>query len=160
MTIDGKHYKVADVMRKPVIVPRTQTLRDALALLMERNTNLGIVVEDDGTFLGTVTTLDIIRAVLPDYLEDDEVAARFADDALLKEDARKAADLPVCDFLDREETTIDADASLLEATVIAAKDSTGRIVVLDENNKPIGVLTRTEIKRVLAAYLGIKNELG
>lgn len=159
MTIGDKDYTLAEIMRPPVLVASTSTLRDALATLVDRRTNMGVVVDDAGVFLGTVTTLDIISAVLPDYLEADNVAARFADDALLREDTNKAATMPVCDFLDRDEATIDADAHLMEATVLASKDATGRIVVLDDARKPVGVLTRTEIKMVLAAYLGIRNEI-
>lgn len=157
MTIDGTHYSVREIMRPAITLPHTSTLRDALALLTERGTNLAIVVADSGEYLGSVTTIDIIRAILPDYLEADTVAARFADDQMLREDTEKSANLPVADFLDRTEATIRDDAHLLEATVRASQDDTGRIVVLDADNKPVGVLTRTEIKKVLAAFLGITN---
>lgn len=160
MTIDGKTYKIADLMRKPVAIPKDSSLRDTLAVLLTQKTNMGVVVDTDDTFLGTVTTVDVIKAVLPDYLEGDEVAARFADDTLFKQDVRKAADKPVCDFVDREEATITEDANLLEAAVLAVQDERGRIVVLDTDKKPIGILSRTEIKKVIAAYLDIANELG
>jgi len=117
------------------------------------------VVDVEGRLVGGVSTLDIIRAVLPDYIESDEVAARFANTEMLKEDACKAAAKPLSEFVDRNEATVDPDANLLEATVISSRDSNGRIIVIDEHRKPVGLLTRTEIKQVLAAFLGVSDEL-
>jgi len=159
MTIDGKEYVVGDLMRDPVLIREDATLKEALGTLVDGQSNIGCVVDKNGVLVGGVSTLDIIRAVLPDYIEADTVAARFADNKMLLEDAKKAADVPLANFFDRDEATVSADTQLLEATAISSGDCNGRIIVIDKEHKPVGVLTRTEIKQVLAAFLGIKNEL-
>lgn len=159
MKIDGKEYKVRDLMRHAVIIPENAQLKEALEALVEGKVNLAVVVDADGVFVGGITTLDIIRAILPDYLEEDKAVKHFVDDEMLSEDTKKAATIPIIDFVDRRDATIDPDAGLLEATIVASGDGNGRIVVVDENKKPVGLLTRTEIKQVLAAYLDIKNDL-
>jgi predicted transcriptional regulator len=96
---------------------------------------------------------------LPHYLSDDKTVANFVDDALLSEDTKKAATKLVIDFVDKNDVTIEPDANLLEATLLSASDSLGRLIVIDDDKKPLGILTRTEIKQVLAEYLDIENDL-
>lgn len=157
--INGKKYTVADLMRRPFLIPSSATLKDALRVLIENRSNIGIVVAEDNTFVGTVSTVDIIKEILPDYIENDEVAARFADDDLLQEDVLKAGLMPVCDFVDTHEKTLQADSGLVEAAVIMVREDAGRIVIVDEARKPLGVLTRTEIKKMFGAFLGIADVL-
>ena len=159
MTIDGKEYKVRDLMREVVTIPRDTELTAALETLVQQKSNIAVVVDADGKMLGGVSTLDIIKAILPDYIEADPTAAHFADTAMLKEDTLKSASKHVCDFINTQDVTVEADASLLEATVLSCINAQGRIVVVDADNIPVGLLTRTEIKQVLAAFLGIKNDL-
>lgn len=159
MNIDGKQYLVRDLMRVPVLIQESVTLKEALKALVDGKSNMGCVVNAEGMLVGGVSTLDVIRAVLPDYLESDAVAARFADNAMLLEDATKAANTSLAKFINRDEATVAPDTQLLEATVISSRDCNGRIIVVDADRKPVGVLTRTEIKQVLAAFLGVRNEL-
>jgi CBS domain-containing protein len=159
MEIHGKEYRVRDLMRDPVLIQKGATLREALATLVEKKSNIACVVDEAGVFIGGISTLDIIREVLPDYVEYDPVAARFAHADMLKEDANNAAKVPVENFVDTEEATVAAETGVVEASVITAQENHGRIVVLDENKRPVGLLTRTEIKRVIAAFLEIENDL-
>jgi predicted transcriptional regulator len=78
---------------------------------------------------------------------------------MLQEDVLKYATKPVREFVDTNDATVKGTSSLIEATVISSKDCHGRIIVVDDTNKPIGVLSRTEIKKVFGAFLGVRNEL-
>jgi CBS domain-containing protein len=157
--MEGKDYKVRDLMRPTIVVRENDTLRDALEALVDGHCNVACVVDENGVLVGGFSTVDIIRAILPDYFEEDMVASRFADDSMLQEDVKRAATMPIRDFLYHEHVTIKGDATLLEATAVASAEGHSRIIVVDDENKPIGIVTRTEIKQVLANYLGIKNEL-
>jgi len=159
MGIDGKEYLVRDLMRPVVVLKDSIDLKEALAQLVKERSNIAGVVDDNGSFIGAVSTVSIIRAVLPDYMEADIVAAKFADDKLLKEDALRAAGKLLHEFVHTTEDVVKPDDNLLSATVTSAGHGTGRIFVLDEDGKPVGLLTRTEIKQVLAAFLGVNPEL-
>jgi len=153
MTINGKQHKVGDVMRRAIVVNQNDSLETVLRIMMGEQRNSLIVINDTGEFVGSVNAIDIIKAVLPNYLEEDIVAARFANESLLKEDAEKARDTPVKDFMTTSIPTIGPDHSLLEAAAMAIQHGQGRITVVDEANKPIGTITRTEIKQVIGALL-------
>lgn len=150
---------IEDLMRPPVIIPIGTTLKECLERMVKEKRNSLTVVNQDGTFAGAVNAVDVIREVLPDYLEEDVIAVRFADDALLAQDAQRVADHPVESFMARDVPTVTLESSLVEAAVLASVKGRGRITVLDDHRHPIGVLTRTEIKRVIAFYLGIPGAL-
>jgi CBS domain-containing protein len=149
---------VREMMREPTLVSDDQTLRHVLERMVHEHRNSLAVVDADGKLVGAVNAVDIIQEVVPDYLETDAVSARFADDALLREDAQRVADKCVREFMATDIPTISPDDSMTEAAVLAACHGRGRIVVINEANEPIGILTRTEIKRVIATYLDIPDE--
>lgn len=154
------HTKQIDELMRPAIaVTGDITLHDALSRMIKERRNSLVVVDEAGALIGAVNAVDIIKEVLPDYLEEDEVAAHFADDTLLKEDAIRVKDKPVSEFMSTEIASIHTDGSLVEAAVLATKHGRGRIIVVDDANKPLGVLTRTEIKQVVASFLDIETEL-
>ena len=143
---------VSALMRPPVTVYDTDSLESVVRKMVNEKRNSLIVVDKDGMYKGAVNAIEVIREVLPDYLEEDNVAARFADEELMKQDAKKVKDVPVSDFMDKDMPTITEKTHIVEAAVVASKHGHGRIVVIDEEKKPIGVLTRTEIKQVIASY--------
>ena len=159
MKIDGNEYKIRDLMREAVIIQKDAELVQVLESLIKGKSNIGVVVDTEGRYLGSVNTVDVIRAILPDYIEEDPTAARFADTEMLREDTKKSATKSVSDFISKKDLTMHANANLLEAAVLSSVNAQGRTVIVDEDNKPLGILTRTEIKQVLGAFLDIKNDL-
>jgi len=146
---------ISDLMRPAVLVDTSTTLFEALSKMIQERRNSLVVVSQDGTVAGAVNAVDIIMEVLPDYLEEDRVAAHFADTSLLKEDALRVKERSVESFMAKRVATVTPESSLIEAAVLATKQGRGRIIVVDEKNKPLGVLTRTEIKHVIAGFLDI-----
>jgi len=119
MTIGEKNYTISDIMRPVITVSDTGSLEDVLTHMISEKRNSLVAVDADGKFRGAVNAIDIIKAVLPDYLEEDPVAARFADQKLLQEDAARVKDMGVVDFMNQEVATIKTDGSVLEAAVRA-----------------------------------------
>ena len=143
---------VSSLMRPPITIQHTATLEEVVRKMVSEKRNSLVVINDDGAFAGAVNAIDVIKAVLPDYLEDDAIAARFADETLMKQDAHKVRGMVISEFMSKDLPTITEKTHIVEAAVQASKLGRGRIVVVDENKKPVGVLTRTEIKQVIASY--------
>ena len=155
MTLNGKSYSVEDIMRPSIFTNTSATLIETLEKMIGERRNSLTVVHEDGTLAGMVNAIDIIKAVLPDYMEESNLAARFSNMELLKQDAERVKDMPITDFMEKDVPTIKRDGNIIEAAAIAAHSGRGRIVVIDEDKKPVGVLTRTELKQVIGATLGI-----
>lgn len=158
MTIDGKDYTIGDIMRPSVYIEEDKTLFETLSKMIGEKRNSLTVVAADGTFAGMVNAADIIKAVLPDYIEDNQIAARFSNLKLLKQDAERVKDTPLSDFMEKDAPSIKQNGNIIEAAAIAAHSGKGRIVVVDDENKPVGVLTRTELKQVIGLTLGICSD--
>jgi CBS domain-containing protein len=59
--------------------------------------------------------------------------------------------------MDEDVMTIREKESLMKAAMIVGQRSQVRIPVLDEDGRPIGLLTRTELKQVIGIFLGIEG---
>ena len=155
MTIGEKNIALKDIMRVAVSVHEDETLDSILRKMIGEKRNSVVVVNGDGVLVGFVGAIDVIKAVLPDYLEEDIVAAHFADQSILKEDALRATGTSVKEFMTEVPATIKESASVLEAAATAIQSGQGRITVVDDAHKPVGIITRTEIKQVIGSLLDI-----
>lgn len=117
---------VRDLMRRKLItVNPTITVRKAAKLLTQERIRGAPVVEDD-KIVGMITSTDIGSAL-----------AEGREDHMVKEAMSKP---PV---------TIKAEVCILEAVQKMQKHDVGRIIVVDDGDKPIGIVTRTDIlKRI------------
>lgn len=147
--------KVRDVMREVVTIPATVTYKEALTHLIAQRRNSALAVDEHGTFVGYVDAGTLLRGAMPEYLRDDPTAARFAENGIMEEMATKVADEPLADFIDTDAVAVEPDDSLVYATVLSIQKGQGRVPVVDEQQRPVGVLTRTELKQVLGTYLDI-----
>ena len=155
MTIGDKTISIHDILRPAVVVHKTDTLHAILTKMIGETRTYLFVVDDCGQLCGMFGAIDLIKAVLPDYLEEDVVAAHFADQAILAEDAERAKCTLVKDFMTEDAPTITESATVLEAAATAIHSGQGRITVVDDDHKPVGIITRTEIKQVIGSLLGI-----
>lgn len=157
MVLNGKKIKVSDVMREVHTIKDGATFREVLNELICKKTNSLAVIDENGKFVGMVNARTLIHHAIPAYLGEDATAAHFANEELFRDEVNKIADEKVEKFMEDESATINKEESLLKAAMIASLGKQIRIPVLDEEDKPIGLLTRTELKQVIGAFLGIED---
>jgi len=155
MTINGQSLAIKDVMRPAHIVESGLPFRAVIKQMIVDKTNSLVVVDGDGAAIGMVNPKSLIKHVVPDYLEHDSIAAHFATEDIFREEAAKVADVAIEDFMQKDVATVKADDTLMQAAVVALESGQVRIPVVDADNKPIGLLTRTELKNVIGAFLDI-----
>ena len=157
MTINGRTTTISDMMRPPVTVGLGLTLKEVLEKMIHERRNSLTVVDGQGKFVGAVSALEIIKEVVPDYIEESDTVATYANEELFREDALRVANVPIEKFMVKDIPTITVDGSLVKAAVLATQYGRGRITVVDSEHKPVGVLTRTELKRVIGSFLDIRD---
>ncbi len=148
---------VKDIMREARVINKNKTFIDALAMMIKEKTNSLVVVDDEGKLAGMLNTGRIIKEVIPNYIEEDAVAAHFADEEIFIEDVKKAKEASIEKIMLKNPKNIHFDAGLMEVALMAISSNQLRIPVLDKENKPVGMVTRTELKRVLGNILGIES---
>jgi predicted transcriptional regulator len=115
--------------KKLITVRATDSVREAARTLYTHGIRGAPVVDNEGNIVGFITTTDI--AMLVGSGED--------------------LDAPVSKYMRRTVFTINERESLLEAMRIMDFYGVGRLVVLNNARKPIGMVTRTDILRYILA---------
>ena len=151
----GKTTTIEDIMRQPVLIGVESTLHDVLTKMIKEKTNSLLVVDKDEKLLGMVNAGSVIAHVVPDYLEDDTIAARFANEEMFKEEVNKSRNVSVTEFMNIKPNTVKVNSSIMEAAVFALSKKQIRVPVINDKDEVVGLLTRTEFKQVIGHYMGI-----
>lgn len=120
--------KVVDVMTKELItVNYNEPLESVAKIIAERKIRALPVVGNNGELMGLITSSDIARA--------------FSDGAL------KAL---VKDYMRHDVPIISWDRDIYDAMRLMMSYNIGRLIVVNQEQKPVGIVTRTDILRYLA----------
>jgi len=117
------------IKRRLITVKHDMSLRDVARILYNHGIRGAPVVDEDGDVIGFITTSDIAMVV-----------AKGED-----------LDAPVSKYMRRSVFSISEDEPLIEAMRYMDFHGVGRLLVLSQSGKPIGIITRTDILRYLLA---------
>lgn len=114
--------KVKNLMSKRLVsIPPNISVREAARILYSEFIRAAPVI-NGSSLVGIITSSDV---------------SRCASDGRL--------DLMVVEATSRRPVTIGMDEDILEAMNKMRKSSIGRLVVVDEENRPVGIITRTDL---------------
>jgi nucleotide-binding universal stress UspA family protein len=152
--------RIKDIMIKPVLVGNNATFMEVLQRMIKYKTNSLLVVNKKGVLVGRIQSLNLLWKIKPGYLDTDFAAltSHFIDEEAFREACIKAKDTPIDELMEKNPKVLRPDSSLMEAAMIAIEDMHARIPVVDEHNVPVGIVTRTELKKVMGLYLGIDEK--
>src|SRR5688572_27964706 len=68
-----KTFRLTQLLRKPVFIPDTARLNNAIRMLQNAQTHLGIVVDEHGGVEGIVTLEDMIEQIVGEILDEHDV---------------------------------------------------------------------------------------
>ena len=150
--------EIRDLAKEAVVVSEDSTFRDAISLMVSKQTNNLLVVDEDGRLSGEVSVSDLMNAIVPDYLEADKVLEELSTEKGFAKAVEAAGDKLVSDFMSVDFEAVHVDDNLLTIAGTAIAHSTESIPVVDQEDHPIGVISRMGLKHILAKYLGIKDK--
>ncbi|MBI5123788.1 MAG: CBS domain-containing protein [Candidatus Omnitrophica bacterium] len=147
--------QVKEVMSRDIksILP-DMNAKEALKVLIENDMSGLPVIDETGKLVGVFTEREVLKAILPVYVKD---VGAFVYAGESKAELKKLALLEkflVGDIMRKYVPTINADASLAEASKIMLMKSERRVVVM-EDGRPVGVITRSDVVRALAQQAGV-----
>lgn len=149
--------KVKDIMRtKFITTHENSTFFDIIKIMVDQKTNSIIITDNDGKYIRLIDSYEVIKKVIPDYLRENEILASVLMDELqFKEACLAAKDLTISSSENEEENKLYEDDKLIDAAIMMLDNGLQRIPVLNREGFPVGLITRTEMKRVIATFLGI-----
>ncbi|HCF27612.1 MAG TPA: phosphoribulokinase [Cyanobacteria bacterium UBA11049] len=147
---------VADVMSHNPIVVRPETpLNEAIQILAEKRISGLPVVNDAGELVGIVSETDLMwqetGVTPPAYVMFLDSVIFLKNPATYERDLHKALGQTVGEVMSRDPVTVSPDKLLKDAAQLMHDRSVHRLPVVDANGQVIGILTRGDIVRTMAA---------
>ncbi len=146
----GGHLTVRDMMTAQVVTCRPeQTLGDVARLMVERDVRAVPVVNDAGTLLGMVTHRELLRHLLPDYLQrakSGEVKAPTR--SQIQRGSADPREIPVKEAMARTVLCVSEDQTLSDVASLMNNKDVDRFPVVREG-VVVGFLTRADMIRRL-----------
>lgn len=148
--------QVKDIVKPAVIINETDTFADALKAMMTQHTNTLLVVDEDGKLSGEVTVTDLLSAIVPDTLNGNEVVEHFSTDNAFIASIEVVKDLPVSEFMSYDYSPLTLKDNLMSIIATAIANERARIPVVDEDEHPIGIISRQGLRQILDKFMHAK----
>jgi CBS domain-containing protein len=139
------HLAVRDVMTPQVLSARPeQSLADVARFMTEHDVRAVPIVDEGGTLLGMVTHRELLRHLLPDYLQ------RTKSGEFRAPGKAHQRDMPVKDVMSRVVLCLSEDQTLSDVANLMNNKDVDRFPVVREG-VVVGFLTRADLIRRLVA---------
>ena len=141
--------KIKEIMVRDIkSLSGRESVKDALDLILKFKIS-GLPVIDKGKLIGVFTEKDVLRAILPSYV--NQVGGFVYGDTPknIKNKLIKLAELKVSDVMAKGVEVVGEETALLEAARLMLVKNMRRIIVVDKNDKVLGIAARCDILRAL-----------
>ena len=147
---------VADVMsHNPILVSPQTLLKEAIQILAEKRISGLPVIDDAGKLVGIISETDLMwqetGVTPPAYIMILDSVIYLQNPGTYERDLHKALGQTVGEVMSKNPVTISPDKPLREAAKLIQDNKVQRLPVLDNVGKVIGILTRGDIIRAMAA---------
>lgn len=149
--------EMRDITKEAVVIAEDASFHEAVALMVQKQTNSLLVVNERGELSGEVEVSDLLDAIVPMSMDSDSILDAFGTETLFGDAVKQASDKTVSDFMNTDIQPAQATDSLITIAGIAIAHQSARIPVVDHENRPIGIISRRGLKHILATFLGIKD---
>ena len=147
---------VADVMSHDVIVVQPETpLSEAIQILADRRIGGLPVVDDAGQLVGVISETDLMWQETgvepPAYIMFLDSVIYLQNPAKYERDLHKALGQTVGEVMTSDAITVNPEKPLREAAKLMHEKNIRRLPVIDDSGKVVGIVTRGDIVRAMAA---------
>lgn len=150
---------VADVMsHDPIVVQPNTPLSEAIQILAKNRISGLPVVDPSGKLVGVISETDLMwqetGATPPAYIMLLDSVIYLENPARYERELHKALGQTVGEVMTKDPVTVKPNKPLREAAQLMHERSTHRLPVLDDGGRVVGMLTRGDIIRFMAAHPG------
>jgi len=118
-----------------------------------------VVLDENGNLVGMLSIKDILKAIIPSYMQLSELG-EFAWDGMLEEMAKKIANKSVKEIMTKEVITVEEDAPLMECADIMVKKQLQRLPVVDKEGKVVGMVFIRDLYYAIVDAMFGKEDIG
>lgn len=149
--------KISEIMTRDVFtVPPEMSVRELANLLFQKEISGLPVVDQEGRIQGMVTEKDILKMVMPKYLEYQGIHdfAFVLDTGPFWKQVGEADKLMVKDIMRKDVLCVTDDTPVPEVARLMITKNVRRIPVLREG-KLVGIIARSDIVKEIAKETGV-----
>lgn len=149
---------VADIMtRDPIAVTPNTTLKEAVQILADRRISGLPVIDDSGKLVGILSDTDLMWQEsgidLPPYIAILDSVIYLTNPMQFERELHKSLGQTVGEVMTERVKTVKPETALQEATRHLHTGGVHRLPVVDGSGKVVGILTRGDVVRAMAAGL-------
>lgn len=138
--------KVRDFLRRDLTSVDRDTPLGQVIRLLEQSGHASLpVVDEEGRVIGVVSERDIIRALLPGYMDLLRSASFLPSLNQMAKKLREIAHLPVERFMTREVVACKPEDTDLHVADLMLRKGLKQIPVVDEAGRLVGVVRRIDL---------------
>jgi len=143
--INNIYARVSDVMTaNPISITNDKALIDAGRILRQKNLRSLVVTDKEGAYYGLITT----RMIAERYISATDILADDGSNSMaVAADLIASLGQKVHDITERDVLVLDKDGLLREAIEDLMNSSLREAVVLDDESRCIGIVTRTDVTK-------------
>lgn len=149
--------EVQQIIKEAITITEEASFKDAVTMMIAKQTNSLIVVDKDGKLVGEVSVTDLLDAVVPEYLDGDNIAAHFASSDMFTDAVADIAEQEVRYFMDTDVETVRETEGIMSIAGAAIANKRARIPVVNEAHEPVGIISRRGLKHIIADALGVTH---
>lgn len=147
--------KVKEIMTKDVVsVKLDDNAKDTLGLLLKMQISGLPVIDAQGKLIGMFTEKDVLRNILPSYIEKVGRFVYEENPKSIKKKFEDLANLTISQLMRKEVVSVDEDANLCEVAHLMLTQNVRRIPVLNKEKKVVGIVAREDIIKAYAKEAG------
>jgi len=140
---------------EPIRVATTAPLRTVLESILASNQDAAMVVDNAGSLLGLVGIHDILRRIVPGYLDLDANLAKVMHENYFDEVFAKVADVTAADLMSKGDglDSVSPDDAVIKAAALFVEHRR-KVLPVVEGSRVVGVITRRSVLRRALDKLG------
>ena len=137
---------VSKCMRTKVVLAKPDCdFKSLLCKIADTVPRLAYIVDDDYKLLGIVSSVDLLKEIVPSYM-NAELASSFTDGAdFLHKQVEKVKNKCAKDIMVTKFSFLNPHHQLLKADTLIAEKGLNTLPVVDEQGKLLGEITRLDI---------------
>jgi len=148
--------EIKDIMKLPVLINCDSTLEEVVKTMVTKDVNSILVVNEKEELIWVVDIVTLMKTIVPDYVWNRDLSvAWFVNNEMFEEFIFDNKNKKVKYFMMWHPKTIKIDSSVLSACIKVTEWRQTRIAVVDDNNKPLWILTRRWVKKFIAFIMWI-----
>ena len=149
--------EIRSLAKEAIIISSDATFREAVALMVRKQTNSLLVTNEDGELVGEINVSDLLDAIVPIDVTGDDIEEKLGSETAFGNAVMAASDLSVQDFMNSNIQPVHVDDSLIAIAGKGIAYQTAHLPIVDHDEHPIGIISRRGLKHILAKYLNITD---